>query len=50
MSVPTRRRRWFTVCALTPSAASGRSPSPFGVSTLGQLAHQREQSVGTMAP
>ncbi|SOE06961.1 glycosyl hydrolase [Streptomyces sp. Ag109_G2-15] len=61
MSLPTRRRRWFTVCALTasaalvaipPSAASGRGGvSPFGVRTLGQLAKEREQSVGkTMSP
>ncbi|MFF4436211.1 glycosyl hydrolase [Streptomyces sp. NPDC001621] len=59
MSVPTRRRRWFTVCALTasaalavipPSAASGRGANPFGVRVLGQLAHEREQSVGAAAP
>ncbi|MFE1885131.1 glycosyl hydrolase, partial [Streptomyces diastatochromogenes] len=61
MSLPTRRRRWFTVCALTasaalvaipPSAASGRGGvSPFGVRTLGQLAKEREQSVGkTVSP
>ncbi|MGJ5756095.1 hypothetical protein FB563_7622 [Streptomyces puniciscabiei] len=59
MSVPTRRRRWFTVCALTasaalvaisPSVASGRSVSPFGVRALGQLAKEREQSVGAMSP
>ncbi|MGW5461644.1 glycosyl hydrolase [Streptomyces sp. NPDC003996] len=59
MSVPTRRRRWFTVCALTasaalvaipPSAASGRSASPFGVRVLGQLAKERAQSVGAMSP
>ncbi|OIK00443.1 glycosyl hydrolase [Streptomyces sp. MUSC 14] len=59
MSVPTRRRRWFTVCALTasaalvaipPSAAYGRSPSPFGARVLGQLAKERVHSVGTMSP
>ncbi|MER6458524.1 glycosyl hydrolase [Streptomyces sp900105245] len=59
MSVPTRRRRWFTVCALTasaalavipPSAASGRGANPFGVHVLDQLAHEREQSVGAAAP
>ncbi|MFF5014691.1 glycosyl hydrolase [Streptomyces sp. NPDC001165] len=60
MSLPTRRRRWFTVCALTasaalvaipPSAASGRGGvSPFGVRTLGQLAKERVQSVGAMSP
>ncbi|MFE2104068.1 glycosyl hydrolase, partial [Streptomyces sp. NPDC059468] len=60
MSVPTRRRRWFTVCALTasaalvaipPSAASGRGGvSPFGVRTLGQLAKERVQSVGARSP
>ncbi|MEU6773696.1 glycosyl hydrolase [Streptomyces sp. NPDC046759] len=59
MSVPSRRRRWFTVCALTasaalvaipPSAASGRSTSPFGVRVLGQQAKEREQSVGAMSP
>ncbi|OIK04802.1 WD40/YVTN/BNR-like repeat-containing protein [Streptomyces monashensis] len=59
MSVPTRRRRWFTVCALTasaalvaipPSAASGRSPSPFGARVLGQLAKERVHSVGAVSP
>ncbi|MCC5474833.1 WD40/YVTN/BNR-like repeat-containing protein [Streptomyces barringtoniae] len=59
MSVPTHRRRWFTVCALTasaalvaipPSAASGRSVSPFGVRALAHLAKEREQSVGAMSP
>ncbi|WP_432027659.1 glycosyl hydrolase [Streptomyces sp. 1222.5] len=59
MSVPTRRRRWFTVCALTasaalamipPSAASGRGVNPFGVRVLAQLAHEREQSIGAVAP
>ncbi|MEU6089515.1 glycosyl hydrolase [Streptomyces sp. NPDC047085] len=60
MSVPTRRRRWFTVCAITasaaliaipPSAASGRGGAgPFGVRTLGQLAKERQQSVGAMSP
>ncbi|MGW0996859.1 glycosyl hydrolase [Streptomyces sp. NPDC002523] len=60
MSVPTRRRRWFTVCALTasaalvaipPSAASGRGDvSPFGVRALGQLAKEREQPAATMTP
>ncbi|WP_432169015.1 glycosyl hydrolase [Streptomyces sp. 1222.5] len=59
MSVPTRRRRWFTVCALTasaalamipPSAASGRGVNPFGVRVLAQLAHEREQSTGAVAP
>ncbi|WP_333775243.1 glycosyl hydrolase [Streptomyces sp. IBSBF 3136] len=59
MSVPTRGRRWFTVCALTasaalvaipPSAASGRGGAdPFGVRTLHQLAKEREQSVGARA-
>jgi hypothetical protein len=59
VSVPTRRRRWFTVCALAasaalvaipPSAAAGRSPSPFGVRVLGQLAKERAQSAGAMTP
>ncbi|MFB7510411.1 glycosyl hydrolase, partial [Streptomyces broussonetiae] len=59
MPVPPRRRRWFTVCALTASAAlvaipasgaSGRPPSPFGARVLGHLAKEREQSVGAVSP
>ncbi|MGW3359790.1 glycosyl hydrolase [Streptomyces bungoensis] len=60
MSVPTRSRRWLTVCALTasaalvaipPSSASGRGgTSPFGVRTLAHLAKERQQSVGAMSP
>ncbi|MGW3209833.1 glycosyl hydrolase [Streptomyces sp. NPDC001135] len=59
MSLPTHRRRWLTVCALTasaalvaipPSTASGRGVSPFGVRTLGQLAKGRAQSVGAASP
>jgi hypothetical protein len=55
VSAPTRRRRWFTICAITTSAAlvaipagaaSGRNNSAFGVRTLAQLAAQRAQSVG----
>ncbi|WP_031169895.1 hypothetical protein [Streptomyces durhamensis] len=59
MSLPTHRRRWLAVCALTasaalvaipPSAASGRGAGPFGARTLGQLAKEREQSVGAASP
>ncbi|MFH8336652.1 glycosyl hydrolase [Streptomyces sp. AM6-12] len=59
MSVPSRRRRWFTVCAITasaalvaipPSSAAGRTASPFGVRALGQLAKERTKSAGAMTP
>ncbi|NUP42221.1 MAG: hypothetical protein HOY76_35630, partial [Streptomyces sp.] len=59
MSAPTRKRRWFTICAITASAAlvatpagaaSGRTKAPFGARTLAQLAAERTQSVGTMSP
>ncbi|ANP51312.1 hypothetical protein J2Z21_002927 [Streptomyces griseochromogenes] len=60
MSLPTRSRRWFTVCALTasaalvaipPTAASGRGGAvPFGVRALGRLAEQRQHSVGVVSP
>ncbi|SEE18884.1 hypothetical protein SAMN04490357_7218 [Streptomyces misionensis] len=58
MSQTPRRRRWFTVCAITasaalvaiPSSAAGRSASPFGVRALDQLAKERTQSVGAMSP
>ncbi|TKA04683.1 beta propeller repeat protein [Actinacidiphila oryziradicis] len=55
MSAPTRKRRWFTVCAIAASAtlvaipagaAPGRHSSPFGVRTLKQLAAERSQSAG----
>ncbi|MCX4703714.1 glycosyl hydrolase [Streptomyces sp. NBC_01373] len=55
MSAPTRKRRWFTICAITASAALGALPasaapgqhsSPFGARTLAQLADQRAQSTG----
>ncbi|ARP68696.1 glycosyl hydrolase [Streptomyces pluripotens] len=59
MSVPTRSRRWFTVCALTasaalvaipPSSAAGRGATPFGARVLGQIAKERVQSSGTVSP
>ena len=59
LPVSTRRRRWFTTCALTAtaalvalpaSAAAGGGGSPFGVRTLDRLAAQREHSVGTVHP
>ncbi|MFF4801316.1 glycosyl hydrolase [Streptomyces sp. NPDC001351] len=59
MSAPTRKRRWFTICAITASAAlvatpagaaSGKAKTPFGARTLAQLAAERTQSVGTMSP
>ena len=59
MSEPTRRRRWFTVCAIAasaalvaipPSSATGRSTSPFGARALDRLATERTQSVGARTP
>ncbi|MHB9863196.1 beta propeller repeat protein [Streptomyces sp. YIM S03343] len=59
MSAPTRKRRWFTICAITASAAlvampagaaSGKTKSPFGARTLAQLAAERTRSVGAMSP
>jgi hypothetical protein len=59
VSVPTRKRRWFTICAITASAAlvaipAGAAPggdsSPFGARALAQLAAERGQSVGTVSP
>ncbi|MGW3497927.1 glycosyl hydrolase [Streptomyces sp. NPDC001020] len=53
MSIPTRKRRWLTICAITASAAlvtipAGAAPggggTPFGVRTLDQLAAEHAQS------
>jgi hypothetical protein len=54
VSAPTRRRRWFTICAITASAALVAVPagaassqgSPFGERTTAQLAAERLQSTG----
>ncbi|WP_327575440.1 MULTISPECIES: glycosyl hydrolase [unclassified Streptomyces] len=53
MASSARKRRWFTICAITASAAlvavpagavSGGTPNPFGVRTMDRLAHQRESA------
>ncbi|MCX4579840.1 glycosyl hydrolase [Streptomyces sp. NBC_01571] len=55
MSAPTHKRRWFTICAITASAAfvaipagaaSGPDGTPFGARALAQLAAERAQSTG----
>ncbi|MGW1505011.1 glycosyl hydrolase [Streptomyces mirabilis] len=60
MSIPTRKRRWLTICAVTASAAlvalpAGAAPGPdggrpFGARTLAQLAAVRAQSTGGITP
>lgn len=59
MSVPTRKRRWFTICAITASAtvvaipagaAPGSHGTPFGARALAQLAAERGQSAGAVSP
>ncbi|MGW2858169.1 glycosyl hydrolase, partial [Streptomyces sp. NPDC001215] len=59
MPAQPRRRRWFTICAITAtaglaaipaSASSGGHSSPFGARTLAQLAAQRAHSVGAISP
>jgi len=59
VSQPTRKRRWFTICAISASAAlvaipAGAAPgsggTPFGARALAQLAAERGQSVGAVSP
>ncbi|MFE4815282.1 hypothetical protein ACFRFU_02405 [Streptomyces sp. NPDC056704] len=59
MSAPTRKRRWFTICAITASAtvvaipagaAPGSHGTPFGARALAQLAAERGQSAGAVSP
>ncbi|GGJ16266.1 glycosyl hydrolase [Streptomyces brasiliensis] len=59
MSATTRKRRWLTICAITASAgliaipagaAPARHGSPFGARVQDQLAAERAQSAGVMAP
>ncbi|MEV8566186.1 glycosyl hydrolase [Streptomyces sp. NPDC051322] len=58
MASSARKRRWFTICAITASAAlvavpagaaSGGKPSPFGPRAMDRLAHQRTASHGNFA-
>lgn len=60
MPIPTRKRRWLTICAVTASAAlvalpAGAAPGPgggrpFGARALAQLAADRLQSTGGITP
>jgi len=59
VSVPTRKRRWLTICAISASAAlvaapagaaAGKTRGPFGARALARLAAEREHSIGTVSP
>nr|WTB33388.1 glycosyl hydrolase [Streptomyces sp. NBC_00830] len=59
MASSTSKRRWFTICAITASAAlvaipadalSGGKANPFGTRVTHQLAQQRTDSAGDLAP